>query len=292
MASWDGRSKGTVLGYKIFVFLIKNLGVRSAYWLLYFVAGYYFLFQKESNKAIYEYFKDHLGFSHKKARKAIYKSYLVFGKTIIDKVAIAAGQRNQFTYEFDGKQIIIDAIHENKGSVLISAHVGNFEISRYFLSELDDDFKINIITTDREDTAIKNYLDSVFKKNETGMIYVQEDMSHIFEINSVLSRNETIVFTGDRFFPKTKTLEAPFLGKNAHFPAGPFMISSRLNVPVLFVYVMKETDKHYHLYARRAKFIHRNAESLLKEYTENLEDILKKYPYQWFNYYNFWDIRP
>jgi len=71
MASWDGRSKGTVLGYKIFVFLIKNLGVRSAYWLLYFVAGYYFLFQKESNKAIYEYFKDRLGFSHGKARKAI-----------------------------------------------------------------------------------------------------------------------------------------------------------------------------------------------------------------------------
>ena len=57
MSQWDGKSKGTVLGYKIFVFLIRKAGVKSAYALLYFVATYYFLFLRKSNQAIFYYFK-------------------------------------------------------------------------------------------------------------------------------------------------------------------------------------------------------------------------------------------
>ena len=57
MSQWDGKSKGTVLGYKIFVFLIQKAGVKAAYVLLYFVASYYFLFLKKSNRAIFYYFK-------------------------------------------------------------------------------------------------------------------------------------------------------------------------------------------------------------------------------------------
>ena len=40
MAKWDGKSRGTVLGYKIFVFFIKKAGIKSAYFILYFVASY------------------------------------------------------------------------------------------------------------------------------------------------------------------------------------------------------------------------------------------------------------
>ena len=50
MSQWDGKYKGTVLGYKIFVFLIQKAGVNAAYVLLYFVASYYFLFLKKKIK--------------------------------------------------------------------------------------------------------------------------------------------------------------------------------------------------------------------------------------------------
>lgn len=292
MAKWDGKSKGTVLGYKIFVFIIKHGGVRSAYWLLYLVSIYYYYTQKTSNKAIYSYFKNRLGYSHRKAKKAIYKSYVVFGKIIIDKIAIAAGQKDQFTFEFDGRQLIVDAISEGNGSVLISAHVGNFEIARYFMSDLSDQFKTKVVSFDGENSDIKNYLKDVFKQTEVETIFIKDDLSHIFEITHALTSNETVVFTGDRFFPKTKTLTTQFFGQEAHFPSGPFLISSRLKVPVLFVYVMKERNNHYHLFARQASFKHRDAQALLEEYVAHLEIILKKYPYQWFNYYDFWDQKP
>lgn len=289
MSKWDGKSKGTVLGYRIFVFLIKKAGVKAAYVLLYFVASYYFLFLKKSNKAISYYFKERLGYSWFKSKKMVFKSYYTFGQTIIDKISISAGMRNKFTYEFDGIEILKNLLAEKKGGVLISAHIGNFEIAEHFLGDIDIDFQINLVTTDLEHSAIKNYLESVTQKPTVKFIIIRDDLSHIFEINAALSKNELVCFTGDRYFESTKSLSEKILGEEANFPAGPFLIASRLKVPVVFVYVMKEPNLHYHLYAREAIVKHRDEKGLLKAYIESVESMLAKYPLQWFNYFDFWN---
>lgn len=288
MNQWDGKSRGTLLGYKIFVFFIKNFGVRTAYFVLYFVALYYFLFLKKSNRSIFYYFKNRQGYPYFKAKIAVYKSYVIFGKTLIDKIAISAGLRNQFTYEFDGVHTLEKLLDDKKGGILISAHIGNFEIAEKFFADIDLDLRINLVTTDMERNVIKEYLESITEKSSVKSILIKEDMSHIFEINNALSNNELICFTGDRYFEGNKTIETEFLGKNALFPIGPFLIASRLKVPVVFVYVMKEPNLHYHLYAREAKVKQRDPQILLESYVENLESMLDKYPLQWYNYFDFW----
>jgi|SRR6218665_273662 len=289
MGQWDGKSKGTVLGYKIFVFFIKKAGIRSAYFILYFVAAYYFIFLIKSNRAIYYYFRKRLGYSWLKSKRMVFKSYYTFGQTIIDKISISAGMRSRFTYEFDGVEILTRLLSEKKGGVLISAHMGNFEIAEHFFGEIDLDFQINLVTTDLEHSAIKNYLESITKKSGIKFIIVKDDLSHIFDINNALSRNELVCFTGDRYFEGVKFLSGELLNEQAKFPAGPFLIASRLKVPVVFVYVMKEPKLHYHLYAREAEVKHRDEKALLKAYTESVESMIQKYPLQWFNYFDFWD---
>ncbi|MBK0369519.1 LpxL/LpxP family acyltransferase [Flavobacterium agrisoli] len=288
MSQWDGKSKGTVLGYQIFVFLIKNAGISFAYCLLYFVAFYYFLFLKKSNRAIFYYFRKRKKFSYFKSKQMVYKSYFTFGQTIIDKVAINAGLRNKFTYEFDGITVLKNLLAEKKGGILISAHVGNFEIAEHFLADIDPTFQINLVTSDLEHSAIKKYLEGVTQKSTVKFIIIKDDLSHIFEINAALAKNELVCFTGDRYFEGTKSLKASFLGKEAHFPAGPFLIASRLKVPVVFVYVIKEPKLHYHLYARTTETKHRDEQALLQAYTESVSQILSRYPLQWFNYFDFW----
>lgn len=289
MSQWDGKSKGTVLGYRIFVFLIQKAGVRSAYVLLYFVASYYFLFLKKSNQTLFYYFRERLQYSYFKSKKSVFKSYYTFGQTIIDKISISAGMRNKFTYEFDGIEILKKLLAEKKGGVLISAHVGNFEIAEHFFGEIDLDFQINLVTTDLEHSDIKKYLESVTEKPNVKFIIIKDDLTHIFEINAALTNNELVCFTGDRYFEGTKSLSEKILGQEANFAAGPFLIASRLKVPVVFVYVMKEPNLHYHLYAREAEVKHRDEKALLKEYVKSVESILQKYPLQWFNYFDFWN---
>ncbi|WP_348822390.1 lipid A biosynthesis acyltransferase [Flavobacterium aestuarii] len=289
MSQWDGKSKGTVLGYKIFVFFINKIGVRSAYFVLYFVAAYYFIFLKKSNASIFYYFRKRLGYSYLKSKMMVFRSYYTFGQTIIDKIAIGAGLKDKFTYDHDGKEFIIKLLKEKKGGVLISAHIGNFEIAEHFFSEVDFNLQINLVTTDLEHSAIKKYLESITQKPRINFILIGDDLSHIFEINSALARNELVCFTGDRYFEGVKSLNEKLLDQEALFPAGPFLIASRLKVPVLFVYVMKEPNLHYHLYTREAKVKHRDEKALLKEYTQSVEGMIKKYPLQWFNYFDFWN---
>lgn len=288
-AEWQGKSRGTVLGYKIFVFCMKNFGIGSAYFILYFVAFYFCFFASESTKASYYYFHKRRKNSKLKSFLNVYKSYYVFGQTIIDKVAISSGLRDKFTYHFDGVEHINNALKQKKGGVLISAHVGNFEIAEHFFGELEENASISILTTDAEHSNIKEYLESVTDKPKVKLILIQEDLSHIFEINAALARNELVVITGDRYIKGSKYLTQDLLNQIAKFPAGPFMLASRLKVPVLFVYVMKETNKHYHLFTRKAEAKHRDAQGLLKEYTESVSWMLNKYPLQWFNYFDFWE---
>ncbi|MBB4117969.1 putative LPLAT superfamily acyltransferase [Mesonia hippocampi] len=288
MSQWDGRSGGSLLGYRIFVFFIKKAGVKTAYFILYFVAFYYLLTAWQSNKAIYTYLYKHLKYSSFKAGVLVYQSYLIFGKVLIDKVAINSGLRNKFTYEFDGIENLQKLLADKKGGILISAHIGNFEVAEKFFAEIDFDMQINLVTTDLERNEIKEYLESISEKSSIKYIIVKDDMSHIFDINAALANNELICFTGDRYFEGGKTFEATFLGEKAKFPTGPFLLASRLKVPVVFVYVMKEKNLHYHLYARKAEVKHRDAQALLENYVADVETMLHKYPLQWFNYFDFW----
>ncbi|WP_282031685.1 lipid A biosynthesis acyltransferase [Winogradskyella eximia] len=288
-AEWKGKSRGTVLGYKIFIFCIKKLGLPSAYFVLYFVAAYFCFFAKDSTTSAYYYFRKRLQYSRFKSITSIYKSYFVFGQTIIDKIAISSGLKSKFTYDYDGVDQIKEVLKQKKGGILISAHLGNFEIAEHFFGELEERDFISLLTTDVEHTAIKNYLDTVVKKSNIKIILIKEDLSHIFEINAALTRNEIVCITGDRYIKDSKYLTHELLGKEAKFPAGPFLIGSRLQVPVLFVYVLKESRKHYHLYARTSTAKGRDANALLKDYTQSLEWMLKKYPLQWFNYFDFWN---
>ncbi|PRD48935.1 LpxL/LpxP family acyltransferase [Sphingobacterium haloxyli] len=289
MSQWDGKSKGTLLGYKIFVFLIKKLGVRAAYGLLIFVSFYYFLFSPKSFRAIYYYLRQRQGYGIWKALWNVYQTYFVFGQTIIDKVAISSGLRGKYTYQFDGIDILKEVLAKKRGGILISAHVGNFEIADKFFADIDVDLQINLVAADQERTIIKEYIKRISEKPSVKFIHIQEDMSHVFAINEALSNNELICFTGDRYFDGAKTLTAPLLGKVAHFPAGPFRIASRLSAPVIFVYVMRESGLRYHLYARRAVDVkQREPHAVLAAYTSSVEGILQKYPLQWFNFFDFW----
>ncbi len=286
---WEGKSRGTVLGYRIFIFFLKNLGLGAAYLLLRFVAFYFCFFSGKNARAIYYYFRKRSKYSRVQSLINVYNSYYVFGQTIIDKVAISSGMRHKFTYEFDGVEHIKSLLKDGKGGILISAHVGNFEIAEFFFQDLDTKSQINLVTTDAEHAHIKSYLEQVTSRSKIKFILVRQDLSHIFEINNALGRGELICFTGDRYSEGQKTLTASFLGKEAKFPAGPFLLGSRLKVPILFVYVMKETKNHYHLFARKANLQNRDAQGLLNDYTQSVAWILQKYPLQWFNYFDFWN---
>src|SRR5687767_13479793 len=121
MPAWQGKSRGTTLGYRIFVSVLKNFGVAPAYWLLVFVAMYFWLVSYKSSKPLFHYFHQKLGYSTMKSLGMLYTNYYRFGQTLIDKVVVMAGIRNNFTFHFDGEENLHTIIALKKGGLLLSA---------------------------------------------------------------------------------------------------------------------------------------------------------------------------
>ncbi|MBC8033783.1 MAG: lipid A biosynthesis acyltransferase [Chitinophagaceae bacterium] len=291
MPSWRGKSKGTPLGYRIFVAVLKNLGVFPAYFMLRFVAFYYFLFSWKSTTHSYHYFNRKLGYKRLKSLVNTYQNYYEFGQSIIDKVVVMSGMPNKFTFDFDGEENLHQMVAMKKGGLLLSAHIGNWEIAGHLLKRLNT--QINIVMFDGENEQIKEYLSSVTGKMSVNVILIKNDLSHIYEISEAFKNNELVCMHADRFMDGNKTLLCSFLDEAARFPMGPFVLAARFRVPVSFVFGMKESSLHYHFFASRVtdySYLAKNEvmEKMLKDFVGAMEQKVKQYPRQWFNYYNFW----
>ena len=92
---------------------------------------------------------------------------------------------------------------------------------------------------------------------------------------------------GDRFREGNRTIEMEFLGMKAEFPIGPFLLATKFKVPVSFVFCVKESKYHYHLFASPGK-MYTSIDDLAKDYKLGLEKKVWAYPLQWNNYYTFW----
>lgn len=292
MSSWQGKSKGTPLGYRIFVWVLKTFGVLPAYFLLRFVALYYFFFSFKASRQIYLLYRRKLGYSSISSLVKVYINYFLLGQSIIDKVVLMSGIKNSFTFDFDGEENLRQIAALKKGGILLSAHIGNWDVAGHLFTRLDT--PINIVMYDGEDEQIKKYLEGVTGKSKINIIVIKNDLTHIYAISNAFAKNELVCMHADRFMPGNKTLTQNFLGKEARFPMGPFLLAATFKVPVSFVFAVKESSRHYHFFASAIKDYSSFAKEaqineMLRDFAAEMEIKLKQYPEQWFNYYNFWE---
>jgi predicted LPLAT superfamily acyltransferase len=203
-----------------------------------------------------------------------------------------AGFQQKFTFDFDGEEYLREM--EN-GGLLVSAHVGNWEIAGQLLNRLAK--RINIIIFDAEHQRIKGYMADVLTNRNVNFIVIKDDYSHLMEIKAALARKEIVAMHGDRFIEGNKTVTINFMGEPAEFPVGPVNMAAKFKVPVSFVFALKEKRSHYHFYATPLHHIEystnltkreENLRAAVTIYAKKCEEILARYPLQWFNYYDFW----
>lgn len=291
MPSWQGKSSGNKLGYSIFVTILQKLGVTPAYVLLRLVSGYYFLFAHTSSRHILYYFRDRLGFNRSRSLMYLYKNYYSFGQSLIDKIAISSGLAHKFSFNFDDEKYLHEMAKLGKGGLLLSAHVGNWEAAGYLLERLQTN--ISIVMFDGEHQKIKQYLEKVTAAKKASVIVIKDDLSHIYAINEALSRNELVCMHADRFVEGNKTITANFLGKPARFPVGPFILAAQFKVPVCYAFAMKESASHYHFQATPVLWYDYSdkkaaTQKMVDDFAARMEQMVKQYPEQWYNYYDFW----
>lgn len=283
---WNGKSKGSVLGYKIFIFTIKYFGIGFAYLILRFVTFYYFLFAKDNKEALLDFYTRGLKLNKSKAKKITKANFYIFGQTLIDRVAFLTGLEKKYTYSFENESTLIDLKKQNKGAILLSAHVGNWETSGNLLKHRVSN-KVNVVMLDEDYKKIKDYMSNQTGGSKFNIIPIKNDLSHIIKIKNALNEKEFIAIHADRCMEGIKSFEFDFLGEKVDLPYGPFLIAAKFKVPVVFVFGVKTAKRHYSLSAFTPDVENATPEKIAQQYITKLEEMVKKHPEQWFNYYKY-----
>lgn len=286
---WSGKTGGQKWMQKSLIFLFKWVNIRILYAVMSLVIPFYMLFNRKGYMSMYSYFHERLSYTPFKSFINVYVNHYTFGQIILDRFAFYAGKR--FNINIIGNENYENLINEENGFIMLSSHIGNYELAGYHLKATKKNIYALIFGGETE-TVMKNR-SKMFDGHNINMIPVKSDMSHLFEINNALRDGNIVSMPGDRIFGSAKYVDLMFLGKNAKFPMGPFAIAAQRDVPIISIFVMKEATYNYTIYVNEINSSGNNrkekVESMSKQFINNLEDIVLKYPTQWFNYYNFWE---
>ena len=242
-----------------------------------------------SRTTAYRYFRQRLGYGCLRASWYTYVNHCLFAQVVVDRFAVFAGKR--FKLDIDGYEYFQQLELETKGFVILSSHIGCYEVAGYSLiSKLK---RFNALVFGGEKATVMKGRQEALSEHNIRMIPVREDMSHLFIVNEALSNNEIMSMPADRIVGSAKVVKVNFFGETASLPAGPFSVTTMNGFDALAVNVMKISAKRYKVYVTRLSYDtqaprKQQMQQLANCYVEELERRVRQYPSQWFNFYDFW----
>ena len=287
-ADWKGRTDGLPWMIRSLVVLMKVIDRRVIYCFMAIVVPFYMIFNHKGYLAIYRFFRQRFGFGRIKSFLKVYANHYRFGQVIIDRYAAYAGKK--FRFELDGNERFMELVNGERGFVQLSSHAGNYEMVGYGLTSTTK--KINGLFYGGESQVMMDFRRKILSMHNVNLIEVDESMSHIFNMNAAIDRGEIVSMTGDRLFGSSKSIKCMFLGKEASFPMGPFALAVQKEVPMLAVFSMRYKGR-YKVYVRDIKQdeslpLRARMTDMARNFAAELENVVRMYPTQWFNYYDFW----
>lgn len=286
---WKGRTDGLPWMIRCLVAVMRVVDRRVIYCFMALIVPFYMLFNHKGYISIYRFFRRRLGFGPLKSFCKVYANHFRFGQVIIDRYAAYAGRK--FSYTIDGNELFLKLMQSDGGFVQLSSHAGSFEMVGYGLTS--DLKRINGLLFAGESQVMKDFRRSILASHNIGLIEVDGTMSHIFAMNAALDRGEIVSMTGDRLLGSPKALKCMFMGAEAKFPMGPFALAVQKEVPMLAMFAMRENARSYKVFVRRIESdaelpLRARMTAMAQRFAAELEEIVRLYPTQWFNYYDFW----
>ncbi len=188
-----------------------------------------------------------------------------------------------------------DALAAGTGAILISPHLGTWELGGLGLADLG--YRINVLTFREPDEQVNEARRRVREERGIGVIYVDRDDTSplaIIEAVNALRRNEILCLIGDRD-GSSNTVQVPFFGRSTAMPAGAAYLSLATGAPVIPVFVVLEPGGRYATLMEEPVFFRgghgHHAEAIqvgMTQLAAVFERYIRQYPDQWYNFFHFW----
>lgn len=300
MNEWiTARERGTSWTISFMIWLCRGRHRWLVNLLLYPIAAYFFITGRTAHRASTHFFTLAKG----QARWSdYYRQLLYFSRCLVDRVTILIGDADQFEVHPSGREALMETRQDGRGMIMLGSHLGNFEACKLFaIDRMDMD--IHIVAYFSGSTKIRRALDAINPELQQNFIDPTEPDA-VFRMRDVIDSGGILAILGDRIGIGEKKARVNFMGEPAYLPTGPYYLASILHCPVFCFFGLRVDHYVYDTYAiKLAEHIalargqrEQQAQVYAQQYADLLADKAREYPYNWFNFYEFWnlpgDIKP
>ena len=293
--AWTGKNQnqtGTLIVKKV----LQVMGLKPTYFLLRFIAFYYFLFSRRTRNSFSEYWKvirPQYGFWKRQA--CMYKQVYVFAQSLVDRgLQRMQGKKLYFTYVLDesadsfGQQIE----SAKKGTVIIASHIGGWDMAIRFFSQLSTGKRMMAIMFGMSNQFQHHSTDE--KNTKAEIVHFNENENTILRMKDHLNQGHVVTAMGDR--PVSRSCELMlFFGKLALFDTTSIRLAIACGSQIKFVFALKDGLTKYRIFTLSPpelplaiKDKNEQVKFYLNSYIGFLEKIVQQYPEQWYNFFPFW----
>ena len=181
---WEGTTYGNSLMHRWLIKLLKGIDIRIVYIFTYIFVIPPCLF-RDGFKPIYHYFRQRWGYGPIKAFRMTYRNHYMFAQVVIDRFAMYAGRH--FRVTIDGFEHFRRLADRPGAFVLLSSHVGNYEMAGYTL--VSDRKRLNALVFSGEKQTVMEHRTEMFADKNIHMIPVSDDMSHLFLLDQAIQQD-------------------------------------------------------------------------------------------------------
>ena len=275
---------------------INWISLRVGRWLsrllLYPITAYFVVFSYRSRSASRDYLRRVLGRDCGWAE--VFQQYHTFACTLLDRIYLFAGQDQCLDIRMQGMEVLDSYARSGRGCLLVGAHLGSFEIARA-VGLLRKEYRIKALVYGEGTPRITG----LYRKLNPSFF---EDIIYMGGVDSLVGLDEhahqggIIALLGDRSVHDSKRIRCEFFGEPAWFPEAPALLSRILDMPLVLFFCLHQGEGRYevrfeHL-ADPPRVARHEREAAVHDimqcYANRLEHYCRLAPYNWFNFYDFW----
>lgn len=273
------KQRGSASGHRIILFFYSFLGYNFVSFLLNFVAFYYIFFTPSVKKSLQSYY-EHQGISLSYIN--YFKHIKMFSFSIFDRF-VSRLNPEELKFNIINKDVIEEL---EDGGIILFSHVGSWSSAAHSLkNELQT---MNIVMRENTKETIAKVENEQKRYNEQNVKIIDLNQGTIasnIQIANALMNKELVALMSDRVVDKRQSTKVSFFGSAVAINKTPFDIAKRVNKPLVAIFVMRSGVKEYDLSLHSIQ--EKSVEGASQEYADILENIMKKYPEQWYNFYDF-----
>lgn len=296
MSSWNKRPEaGQYWLVALYANAAQKVGRSFASLVLPFIASYFLLTRRverrESRRFLARALQRPVGLAD------VYRHFHTFAQVVLDRIYLLSSDNLGLSMEVEGLEELEAVLDQHRGCLLLGAHLGSFEASR-ILSQHRPEVAIRILMDREVNANVSSLLERVNPALASQLIDSSAgSMATMLTIRETFAQGGLVAILGDRSVEADTTTVVDFLGGRVALPTAPYLISAVTRVPIMLFFGFYIGGGHYKVTLEllttgdaiprrsRTDALH----ELCQRYADRLAHYASAYPYNWFNFFPFWE---